>query len=103
MLQTSSNLVELRHPIVVSAIGGFSTPRYPNVPGLKEYKGKVVHVSRWPAEWEDAKSLRGKEIMVVGNGCSGYVDQADKARSSVGAYMSVCSSSLAWRKSRTSK
>lgn len=70
-LQTPSTEFEARHPIVISAIGGFSTPRYPNVPGLQDYKGEVVHLSRWPAEWEDAKSLRGKEVMVVGNGCSG--------------------------------
>lgn len=49
-------------------------PSYPDVPGLREYKGRVLHTSTWPAELEDVKTLKGKEIMVVGNGCSGYVE-----------------------------
>jgi cation diffusion facilitator CzcD-associated flavoprotein CzcO len=56
--------------ILVSAIGGFSTPLWPEIQGLDTFKGLVVHTSRWP---EDLKpeQLRGKKVAVVGNACSG--------------------------------
>lgn len=69
-LETPSGKITTRHQFLVSAIGGFSTPKIPNVPGLKEFKGQVVHTATWPRDL-GVEDLRGKEVMVVGNGCSG--------------------------------
>lgn len=71
-LQYPSEKVTVRHDILVSAIGGFSIPRIPSVPGLDGYKGQVFHSLDWPRDLEP-KDLRGKQVMVVGSGCSGWV------------------------------
>jgi cation diffusion facilitator CzcD-associated flavoprotein CzcO len=70
ILKTPSGEKKVNHKILVSAIGGFSVPLFPNVPGLKEYKGKVIHTLEWPKDL-GVEDLKGKEVMVVGNGCSG--------------------------------
>ncbi|KAK1924194.1 hypothetical protein DB88DRAFT_510568 [Papiliotrema laurentii] len=69
-LQYPSEKVTVRHDILVSAIGGFSIPRIPSVPGLDGYKGQVFHSLDWPRDL-GPKDLRGKQVMVVGSGCSG--------------------------------
>jgi len=69
-LKTPAGERRATHKILVSAIGGFSFPLFPNVPGLKDYKGKVIHTLEWPREL-GVEELKGKEVMVVGNGCSG--------------------------------
>jgi cation diffusion facilitator CzcD-associated flavoprotein CzcO len=70
ILKTLSGEKKVNHKILVSAIGGFSVPLFPNVPGLKEYKGRVIHTLEWPKDL-GVEKLKGKEVMVVGNGCSG--------------------------------
>jgi cation diffusion facilitator CzcD-associated flavoprotein CzcO len=52
--------------ILVSAIGGFSSPSYPDIPGLASFEGKVVHSARW----DDSYPLEGKRVGVVGTGAS---------------------------------
>ena len=60
----------VRHKMIVSAIGGFSEPLMPSCPGLGDFKGQVLHTLRWPQEL-GVEQLRGKQVLVVGNGCSG--------------------------------
>jgi cation diffusion facilitator CzcD-associated flavoprotein CzcO len=50
--------------VVVSAIGFLNQPRYPDWPGLKSFRGPVLHTSRWNPELE----LEGKRVAVVGTG-----------------------------------
>lgn len=57
----------IRSRILVSAVGAFNKPKYPNIPGLKEFDGPVVHTARWDEDLD----LRGKRVAVVGNGASG--------------------------------
>ncbi|MGB1906817.1 MAG: flavin-containing monooxygenase [Spongiibacter sp.] len=52
--------------MVVMAIGALNIPKYPDIPGLDEFRGKVMHT----AEWDAAYSLRGKRVAVVGTGAS---------------------------------
>ena len=52
---------------VVSASGLFSNPKLPDLPGLDEFEGAVVHPTRWP----DDLDLEGKRVAVVGNGSTG--------------------------------
>jgi cation diffusion facilitator CzcD-associated flavoprotein CzcO len=47
--------------------GGDSNPRLNPVPGLENFKGEVVH----PAHWKSDTSVKGKNVALVGYGCSG--------------------------------
>ena len=49
---------------LVSAVGQLNQPRYPDIPGLEDFKGKVVHSARW--DW--SYDMAGKRIGGVGNG-----------------------------------
>ncbi|WP_375451691.1 flavin-containing monooxygenase [uncultured Devosia sp.] len=51
---------------VISAVGMFSKPRYPNWPGLEDFAGPVLHT----AKWDPSIDLKGKRVAVVGTGSS---------------------------------
>lgn len=53
---------------LVSAVGQLNQPRYPDIPGLGDFKGKVVHSARW--DW--SYDMQGKRIGVIGNGMSPF-------------------------------
>ncbi len=52
--------------VVISAVGGFTTPKFPPVPGLHDFEGPMVHTSAWDPSIE----LDGKRVIVIGNGAS---------------------------------
>jgi cation diffusion facilitator CzcD-associated flavoprotein CzcO len=49
---------------VVSAVGLLNVPRYPDWPGLEEFRGPKFHTFRW----EHQHDLAGKRIAIVGTG-----------------------------------
>ena len=51
---------------VVMAHGPLHRPAYPNLPGLSDFQGEVVHTARWP----ESLDLRGRTVAVVGTGAS---------------------------------
>jgi cation diffusion facilitator CzcD-associated flavoprotein CzcO len=51
---------------VVGATGVFSQPKPPEIPGLDEFAGTVMHTARWDHEVE----LRGKRVALIGTGAS---------------------------------
>lgn len=53
--------------ILITATGLFSTPVLPDIPGLKDFEGVVMHTGGWDPSF-DAK---GKRLAVIGNGSSG--------------------------------
>lgn len=53
--------------MVISAVGAFNKPRYPDVPGLGTFAGPSVHTARWP---HGGLELEGRRVLVVGNGAS---------------------------------
>ncbi|GMK54033.1 hypothetical protein CspeluHIS016_0106190 [Cutaneotrichosporon spelunceum] len=59
-----------RADILINACGMLSTPRRIDLPGADSFAGTLLHVSDWPADLR-AEHLRGKRVVVVGNGCSG--------------------------------
>lgn len=69
-IDKSNEPFTVHHKILVSAIGGFSKPLWPNIKGMEKFEGKMFHASRWPSN-VSVDTLRGKTIAVVGNGCSG--------------------------------
>jgi cation diffusion facilitator CzcD-associated flavoprotein CzcO len=57
--------------VLVSAIGVFTAPKLPRIPGLEMFPpDKAIHVARWP-EGLEKEQLKGKTVAVIGNGCSG--------------------------------
>jgi len=52
--------------VLVSGMGGLSTPAYPAIKGLEKFKGKTFH----SADWDHAYDLKGKRIAVIGTGAS---------------------------------
>ncbi len=49
---------------VISAVGMFAKPRYPQWPGLDTFRGPVIHT----AGWDETVQLEGKRVAVVGTG-----------------------------------
>ncbi len=50
----------------INGSGGLSRPSYPDIPGLRDFKGSLMH----SAEWDHAVTLKGKRIGVIGTGAS---------------------------------
>lgn len=57
----------LIYDVVFVSNGHFATPRYPNIPGIEEYKGKFVHSH----DFRTAEDFRGENVLVIGAGASG--------------------------------
>nr|WP_229914061.1 NAD(P)/FAD-dependent oxidoreductase [Streptomyces capitiformicae] len=53
-------------PVLVLATGPWRRPRWPEVPGLTEFDGPVVHTARW----DPSVRLTGRRIAVIGSGAS---------------------------------
>jgi 4-hydroxyacetophenone monooxygenase len=51
---------------VISAVGVFNPPVYPDIPGLSGFTGECWHSARWPK----GASIKGKRVAVIGNGAS---------------------------------
>lgn len=52
--------------VLVSAVGALSEPNIPEFPGRENFKGAVFHSARW----DHSVDLKGKNVVIVGNGCS---------------------------------
>jgi 4-hydroxyacetophenone monooxygenase len=68
----SGSFTVVKYDILVVASGALSTPKMPDIEGLDKFQGQMVHTSHWPQHLTPDK-LKGKTVMVVGNGCSGWV------------------------------
>jgi cation diffusion facilitator CzcD-associated flavoprotein CzcO len=53
--------------VVVSAVGLFGAPSYPDIDGLQSFSGTLMHTARW----DPAVDLTGKRVAVIGTGASG--------------------------------
>ncbi|KAK4570504.1 hypothetical protein LTR86_002584 [Recurvomyces mirabilis] len=53
--------------ILINASGILNNWRWPAIPGLFDYKGKLLHT----ANWDDSVDLSGKHVGLIGNGSSG--------------------------------
>ena len=52
--------------ILISAAGTFVRPTTANIEGLEDFEGPVLHT----ANWKDDVVVQGKNVAVVGNGCT---------------------------------
>jgi len=56
----------IQSDFLVSAVGQLNQPRYPDIEGLQDFKGKIMHSARW--DW--SYNLEGKNVGIIGNGTS---------------------------------
>jgi len=62
----ATRVMHPRH--IIFATGVSSIPSYPDLPGLKDFAGTVVH----SGAFENAEAWRGRKVMVLGTGTSGH-------------------------------
>ncbi|WP_433504861.1 flavin-containing monooxygenase [Pseudonocardia halophobica] len=53
--------------VVISAVGLFNVPRYPDWPGLDSFEGPLFHTARW----EHQHDLSNAHVAIVGTGSTG--------------------------------
>ncbi|KAJ1308187.1 hypothetical protein OPQ81_003902 [Rhizoctonia solani] len=58
---------EVKAKLVISAIGVFKHPHWPDIPGIDTFQGKLLHAQRW----DHSVGLSGKRVGLIGNGCAG--------------------------------
>ena len=78
VLRTSGGDVHASQVIV--ATGHENTPRIPDWPGRDRFRGELIHA----AAYRNPEPFRGKEILVVGPGCSGIEIAYDLATGGAG-------------------
>jgi hypothetical protein len=54
----------LNSDFLVSAVGQLNLPRAPDISGLADFQGKMMHSARW--DW--SYDMTGKRIAIIGNG-----------------------------------
>ncbi len=52
---------------LVTALGLLSTTNWPKIPGLADFKGRLVHTAEYPADLD----IKGKRVGLVGTGSTG--------------------------------
>ena len=57
---------DVRAQFLVSAAGALADPTYPDIPGLEDFQGTVMHSARWDHEHD----LTGERVAVIGTGAS---------------------------------
>ena len=55
-------------PYCVMATGPLSVPKEPDIPGVKRFKGRLLHAAKWPHE---PVSYEGQRVGVIGTGSTG--------------------------------
>lgn len=55
---------ELATDFLISAVGQLNYPQWPNIPGLHDFRGKLMHSARWDWSYDWA----GKRVAIIGNG-----------------------------------
>ncbi|MCW2578268.1 MAG: putative monooxygenase, partial [Modestobacter sp.] len=57
---------EVRARVLISAAGALADPVYPDIPGLADFAGTVMHSARWDGDHD----LTGERVAVIGTGAS---------------------------------
>ncbi len=57
---------ELTARHLISATGGLISPKNPDIEGINDFQGKIIHTGHW----DDKYDLRGKRVAVIGTGAT---------------------------------
>jgi cation diffusion facilitator CzcD-associated flavoprotein CzcO len=52
--------------VVLAGVGGLVDPKYPDIPGLDDFRGEMFHTARW----NHGVDLTGRRVSVIGTGAS---------------------------------
>lgn len=66
ILKTDHGYETIEPNIIISAVGAFAEPKYPDIPGLDRFQGRVYHTADWPSDAD----LENKRVGVIGTGAS---------------------------------
>lgn len=58
----SSQIIQRRCKILVSAVGALSIPKKCDIPGASSFQGRIFHT----AEWDHSFGWEGKDVVVIG-------------------------------------
>ncbi|MGE4239397.1 flavin-containing monooxygenase [Ramlibacter sp.] len=75
---------------LVTAVGQLNRPMIPDLPGLEDFRGTVVHTAEWPEGYDVA----GKKVALIGSGASAI--QVGPAIASTTDKLTVFQRSGAW-------
>lgn len=76
--------------VVIAGVGGLVDPAYPEIPGMSEFEGEMMHTARWNHEVD----LSGKQVSVIGTGASAV--QVVPAIAPIVAFLTVFQRTPAW-------
>ncbi|KAE9567752.1 Baeyer-Villiger monooxygenase [Colletotrichum fructicola] len=62
----SSQIRQRRCKVLVSAVGALSIPKKCDISGASNFQGRMFHT----AEWDHSFDWKGRDVVVIGNGCS---------------------------------
>ena len=63
-IESSTGTITAR--CIITACGGLTQPKAPDVDGLDRFEGKVMHTARWDHSYD----VKGKRVAVIGTGAS---------------------------------
>ncbi|KAG8528165.1 uncharacterized protein KY384_007082 [Bacidia gigantensis] len=61
-----SETYQVESDFLISATGQLSQPKYPHLPEIEKFQGKIMHSARW--DWN--YSIRGKRVGIIGTGAT---------------------------------
>jgi cation diffusion facilitator CzcD-associated flavoprotein CzcO len=76
--------------VVISTVGLFGSPKLPDIAGLTDFGGLLMHTS----QWDHGVDLTGKKLAVIGTGASGV--QAVPELAKIASHVSVFQRSAPW-------
>lgn len=76
--------------VMIAANGGLAEPRNPDIPGIEDFGGDIMHSAKWDVQ----RKLRGERVGVVGTGASA-IQIVPKIQPHV-AHLSVFQRTPAW-------
>lgn len=85
------DVIEARY--LLRANGPLSKPQIPSVPGIADFRGKIMHTARWDYDYTGGSpaggldKLAGKRVAVVGTGATGIQAVAPLAASAEHLYV----------------
>ncbi|TVY17582.1 FAD-binding monooxygenase aflW [Lachnellula arida] len=56
--------------VIFHATGILNRWDYPNIPGLKDFKGRLVHTAGWPDDYSSPEAWAGQDVVVIGSGAT---------------------------------
>ncbi|UPL03035.1 hypothetical protein LCI18_013969 [Fusarium solani-melongenae] len=87
----------IKTDFLVSAVGQLNMPKMPEIEGLHDFTGKIMHSARW--DW--SYDLRDKKVAVIGSGSTGAQIVPEVAKSA--ASLTVYQRTPAWIVPRSNK